>query len=171
MGEESKGPQRDETGRFVSKAAEKSPEDVPSERVQDVGKGARPENETAMERVERIARGDYREGEWVEDISDTVAPSVGPKSVAFHHPHEGPTHDVNLDAMGNDKRRQVVGNSYGPSFARQATLYGVFVALIVGVFIGGKIAIDHFDKAPSHVQTQAPWAAPNAPQKPPKPIE
>jgi len=171
MGEETKGPQRDSSGRFLPQAGKQPPEDTAADTAPRVGTGARPENETAMERVGRIARGDYREGEWVEDISSTVAPSVGPRSVAFHHPHEGPTHDVNVDAMGNDKRRQVVGNSYGPSFARQATLYGIFVVIVIALFIGGRIAISHLDKAPATNPNVAPWSAPNAPQHPPKPLE
>src|SRR5436190_1253773 len=88
----------------------------------------------------------------------------------FTHKGEEPDHDVSLDAMGNDKRRQVVGNSYGPSFARQATLYGIFVAVIVALFIGGKIVVDKLDKPPATNPDKAPWSAPNAPQHPPKPL-
>jgi hypothetical protein len=184
MGEETKGPKRDASGRFISKAKaeeaetreQKSAKDAPEPgedlegggRAIKRGSGAAPKDETPMERVERLARGDLKEGEWVEDISDTVAPSVGPKSVVFHHPFESPDHDVSLDAMGNDKRRQVVGQSYGPSFARQASLYGIFLAIVVVVIIGGKIAIDHFDQAPAHNPDQAPWSAPSANPRPPQ---
>ncbi len=165
--EESKDPKRDASGRFVPRSDEAPPDDS-AENVKGVGKGSRPENETPMERVERLARGDLKEGEWVEDISDTVAPSVGPKSVVFHHPVEESDHDVNVDAMGNDKRRQVVGNSYGPSFARQATLYGIAVAIIVALFIGGKIAVDKLDTPPAHSTDQAPWSAASAKQRTPQ---
>jgi hypothetical protein len=180
MAEETKGPKRDASGRFVSKAKpdkaeprsrKKKAADAAPENGEETegggkalrkGSGAAPENETPMERVERLARGDLKEGEWVEDISDTVAPSVGPKSVMFHHPVEEPDHDISRDAMGNDKRRQVVGQSYGPSFARQATLYGIFLAIAVALVIGGKIAIDHFDRAPASNPDAAPWSAPSA---------
>jgi hypothetical protein len=167
MGEESKGPERDASGRFAPKP-DAPPPDESAEEVKEVGSGERPTDESPMERVERLARGDLKEGEWVEDISDTVAPSVGPKSVVFHHPFEGPDHDVTLDAMGNDKRRQVVGQSYGPSFARQAVAYGIAVAIIVALFIGGKIAVDKLDKPPAHNEDQAPWSASNAAQHPPQ---
>jgi hypothetical protein len=167
MGEESKGPERDSSGQFASKS-DAPPPDESAPEVKEVGSGERPSDESPMERVERLARGDLKEGEWVEDISDTVAPSVGPKSVVFHHPSESPDHDVTTDAMGNDKRRQVVGQSYGPSFMRQAVTYGIAVAIIVALFIGGKIAVDHFDKAPAHNQDQAPWSSANATQHTPQ---
>jgi hypothetical protein len=184
MGEENKGPKRDASGRFISKAkaeeaetseqsaGENSPE--PGESLEGGGRaikrgsGEVPDDETPMERVERLARGDLKEGEWVEDISDTVAPSVGPKSVLFHHPSEDPDHDISVDAMGNDKHRQVVGQSYGPSFARQASLYGIFLVILIVLVIGGKIAIDNLDTAPSHSSDQAPWSAPSAKQSTPK---
>jgi len=173
MAEESKGPTRDESGRFVPKSAPAEDDAVAHEDdpAFTEGTGARPENETAMERVTRLAAGDLKEGEWVEDISDTVAPSVGPKSVAFHHPPNAPRGNIDLDAMGNDKRRQVVGKSYGASIAKQATIYGIFVAIVVGLLIGGKILVDKADQPPDHIATQAVWAQPSAPQHPPKPLD
>jgi len=72
------------------------------------------------------------------------------------------------DAMGQDKRRQVVGQSWGPSKARQLLYYGLAVAVVIAIYIGGKIAIDQLDKAPAHNADQAPWSQPNAPQTPPQ---
>jgi hypothetical protein len=71
-----------------------------------------------------------------------------------------------VDAMGKDKRRQVVGQSYGPTRQRQLAYYGIFVAFIVVLFVVGSYAIGQLDKAPSKIQAQAPWAQPNAPQDP-----
>jgi hypothetical protein len=72
------------------------------------------------------------------------------------------------DAMGQDKRRQVVGQGYGPSKARQLAYYGIAVAFIVLAYIGAKIAIDELDKAPANNPDKAPWAQPDAPQQPAK---
>ena len=72
------------------------------------------------------------------------------------------------DAMGMDKRREVVGHSYGPSKSRQLVYYGLFVAFLVVLYIGGKVAIDQLDKAPAHNAAKAPWSQPNAPQTPPQ---
>jgi len=70
------------------------------------------------------------------------------------------------DAMGADKRRQVVGQGYGPSKARQLAYYGVAIAFIVLAYFGAKIAIDELDKAPANDPDQAPWSREDAPQLP-----
>jgi hypothetical protein len=70
------------------------------------------------------------------------------------------------DAMGQDKRREVVGHSYGPSKARQLIYYGLFVAFLVALYIGGKIAVDELDKAPANNPAKAPWS--KGPQEAPK---
>ena len=75
------------------------------------------------------------------------------------------------DAMGQEKRRQVVGHSYGPSKARQLLYYGVFVVFVILAYIGAKIAIDELDKAPANNPDQAPWSKQNAPQTPPQRFE
>jgi hypothetical protein len=173
MAEESNGPTRDPSGRFVSKEErdEGAPDEYAPMEPGAKGTGAAPKDETPAERVDRLSKGDLREGEWVEDISDTVAPSVGPKSVVVHRPAHDVRDNIDRDAMGNDKRRQVVGKSYGASFAKQATIYGIFVAIVVGLLIGGKILVDKADQPPDHVATQAVWAQPDAKQHPPKPLE
>jgi hypothetical protein len=113
---------------------------------------------------------DESEGTWVEDISDTVAPSVGPHSTVVRRPH--PEHDAqDVDAMGQDKRRQVVGHSYGPSFARQATLYLVFVLVAVAIAVGVKLLVDKYDQPPKHFAAEAPWAQPGVRQIPTKPLQ
>jgi hypothetical protein len=62
-----------------------------------------------------------------------------------------------VDAMGKDKRRQVVGQSYGPSRASQLFYYGLFLAFVVVVYFGAKVAISELDKAPAKDKDQAPW--------------
>jgi hypothetical protein len=76
---------------------------------------------------------------------------------------DGPS---DTDAMGQDKRRQVIGQRYGASRARQFLYYGIFVAFLVAIYIGGQAAVSHFDKAPKHDKAQAPWAKANAPGEP-----
>jgi hypothetical protein len=75
------------------------------------------------------------------------------------------------DAMGQDKRRQVVGHSYGPSKARQLLYYGVFIVFVILAYIGARIAIDELDKAPATNPDKAPWSQPDAPQTPPQRFE
>jgi hypothetical protein len=76
-----------------------------------------------------------------------------------------------VDAMGKDKRRQVIGHAYAPTRARQLTYYGIFVAIIIVLVVGAKIAVDELDKAPESIENTAPWSQENAPQVPPQRFE
>src|SRR3954452_1504436 len=110
----------------------------------------------------------------LEDISGTPAPSIGPGTVFKREPVEErlARHDQSsVDAMGQDKRRQVVGHSYGPSFARQAALYLVFLLVVAVIAVGVKLLIDNYDQPPKHFAAEAPWAQPGVKQIPPRPIQ
>jgi hypothetical protein len=98
----------------------------------------------------------------VEEDSRTPEESAGEAQhdLVTHEHHEPST----VDAMGKDKRRQVVGQSYGASRQRQLAYYGIFVAFVVVLFFVASFAISQLDKPPSHVAAQAPWAKPAAPQ-------
>src|SRR3954468_11505354 len=77
-----------------------------------------------------------------------TAPSLGPNTVIEREPVEerlARHEQSDVDAMGHDKRRSVVGNSYGPSKARQLVLYGIFLVVVVALVIGGKLLIDAAD--------------------------
>ena len=76
-----------------------------------------------------------------------------------------------LDAMGLDKRRAVVGGRYSPSIARQATMYGIFLAVVAALVIGFIVLANQIDQPPDKYEDQAPWSQPNAPQTPPAPLE
>lgn len=77
----------------------------------------------------------------------------------------------NLDAMGRDKRRHVVGQSYGPSLARQATIYGIFLGVVAALALGFYLLAKELDQPPKTNQDKAPWSAPKAPLVPPQPLE
>jgi hypothetical protein len=63
-----------------------------------------------------------------------------------------------VDAMGQDKRRQVVGHSYGPS-RRSQMMFFVAVAAVVVVIVGGWLAlVAAFDNPPTNFSDQAPWS-------------
>jgi hypothetical protein len=67
-----------------------------------------------------------------------------------------------VDAMGQDKRREVVGHSYGPSF-RSQIMFFVAVGAVVVVIVGGWLAlVSVFDKPPTHFKDSAPWSKPPA---------
>jgi hypothetical protein len=63
-----------------------------------------------------------------------------------------------VDAMGQDKRREVVGQSYGPS-ARRQIMFFVAVAAVLVVVVGGWLTlVSVFDKPPTHFKDAAPWS-------------
>ncbi len=76
-----------------------------------------------------------------------------------------------LDAMGRDKRRQVVGHVDGPTRARIAIRFAIFVAIVIVLLVGAKIAVDRLDQPPDSYEATAPWADPDAEQRPPRPIQ
>jgi hypothetical protein len=71
-----------------------------------------------------------------------------------------------VDAMGQDKHRQVIGQRVGASRAKQLAYYGTFIAFVIVAYLGLKVAVSHFDKAPAHDTNQAPWSKPGAPDEP-----
>ncbi len=111
-----------------------------------------------------------------EEEVQFAAPSIGP------HTHlekfsESPEERLakheqsDVDAMGLDKRRGVTGQRYGASFAKQATVYGVFLLVMVALVVGGKLAADELDQGPDVNPDEAPWSQPDAEQRPPTDID
>jgi hypothetical protein len=99
-----------------------------------------------------------------------TAPSLGADMV-IEHVRLAKDQQSELDAMGKDKRREVVGHTYGPTVARQVTLYGVFLAIAAALVFGGKMLTDKLDEPPASNPDRAPWSQPDAKQIPPKPIQ
>ena len=81
------------------------------------------------------------------------------------HESEDESKFSETDAMGQDKRRTIIGQGYGPSRGRQLLYYGIFVAFLVAAVIGFKIAVDELDKAPAKDKDAAPWTGTQVPAK------
>jgi hypothetical protein len=63
-----------------------------------------------------------------------------------------------VDAIGQDKRRRVVGHSYGPS-RRSQVMFFVAVAAVLVVVVGGWLAlVAALDNPPEHFSDRAPWS-------------
>src|SRR3954464_10914806 len=77
----------------------------------------------------------------------------------FEASEEAKQHEPStVDARGQDKRRQVVGHSYGPS-ARSQIMFFVAVGVVVVVVVGGWLGlVSLFDNPPTHFEDQAPWS-------------
>jgi hypothetical protein len=103
------------------------------------------------------------------------APSLGPKTTIEREPVEErlARHEQSeVDAMGLDKRRPVIGQSYGPSKARQFAVYLGFLAVVAALVVGGIILVGNLDKpVGKDVPNSAPWAKHGVKQIKPKPIQ
>ncbi len=109
-----------------------------------------------------------------QDISDTTAPSIGPDTVIEKEDPEerlARHEQSDVDAMGLDKRREVIGGRYSPSKGRQAAMYGIFIAVVAALAIGFVLAVNAFDQPPETYEDLAPWAQEEAPQVEPPPID
>ena len=94
------------------------------------------------------------------DISDITAPSIGPNTTIDKRPPEerlAGHEQSDQDAMGLDKRRQVIGGRYSASLTRQIVTYVIVLGVIVGAAFGLKVLADDLDKPPAKVEDQAPW--------------
>ena len=133
------------------------------------------EAEPSGDRTEDAESSADRGDDGEKPASEISAPSLGPHTELGEkvppeerlEKHEQST----VDAMGLDKRRHVSGQQYGASFAKQATIYGVFLAVVVALVIGGKLAADELDQGPEVDEDKAPWSQPEAVQRPPTPID
>jgi hypothetical protein len=113
-------------------------------------------------------------GSGERDEQKISAPSLGPNTVIEREPVEErlARHDQSdEDAMGLDKRRPVVGQSYGPSKARQFAMYGAFLAVLAALLIGGIILVGKLDTSVQKVPHSAPWSKPGVKQHQPAPIQ
>ena len=63
-----------------------------------------------------------------------------------------------VDAMGQDKRRQVVGHSYGPTRRSQIMFFVAVAAVAVAIVGGWLLLVGLFDKPPTHFKDTAPWS-------------
>lgn len=106
--------------------------------------------------------------------SMTAAPSIGPNTVIERKPpEERLDHDKisDTDAMGKDKRREVVGETYGPTRTRVVGTFVAFIAVVAALTVGFYFLAQELDAPPSENPDVAPWSQADAPQTPPKPIQ
>jgi hypothetical protein len=77
------------------------------------------------------------------------------------------THEASpVDAMGKDKRREVIGHAYGPSRRSQIAVLGGSLAVVALLVFGLGAWARHSDETPASNPDLAPWSQPDAPQTP-----
>lgn len=96
------------------------------------------------------------------DEQEVTAPSVGPNTEFNREPPEerlARHEQTTEDAMGHDKRREVIGGQYGASKRRQLTLYGAALGVLALLVVGAIFAVNEFDKPrDSRNADAAPWS-------------
>lgn len=124
------------------------------------------------------AAGDETSSSSDEVTGDAAAgPSLGPHTDlgAFQEGREESlekaAHASDTDAMGLDKRREIVGGTYGMTRAKLAVLYTTVVVVIVAAGIGLYLLAKDLDQPPEKVSSEAPWSEENAPQSSPNRIQ
>lgn len=75
------------------------------------------------------------------------------------------------DAMGNDKRRQVIGGQYGASVRKRLLVYGVAIAVIIGLLILSLTVVSNVDNKEIALKDTAPWTEADAVGEPPRDID
>jgi len=108
------------------------------------------------------------------ETSEPAAPSIGSKTKIDHVPpaeREVGKDASDTDAMGRDKRREVIGESYGPSRSRVILSFVAFFAIVGIVFVGLMLLVGQVDKAPDSNPALAPWSAADVEQQPPQDLD
>ena len=62
-----------------------------------------------------------------------------------------------VDAMGNDKRRAVIGGQYGASVRKRLIFYGAAVGLIIALVIVSLTVVSNVDNKDIALKQTAPW--------------
>jgi hypothetical protein len=99
-----------------------------------------------------------------------TAPSAADikKLEKFEPSEEAKQHEPSgVDAMGQDKRRSVVGNTYGPTRRRQAVFFAIAAGVAVLLVVGAIAAINAFDQPEKNYPDEAPWAQAEGADNPP----
>lgn len=76
-----------------------------------------------------------------------------------------------LDLMGQDKRRTVVGGQYGATVRKQLTVYGIFIALVVGVGYAAITVVGNIDGAEIPLEDTGPWTLGAGAEDPPRDVD
>jgi hypothetical protein len=83
----------------------------------------------------------------------------------------GEERDADLDAMGNDKRRPVIGQQYGATVRKRLLVYGAVVGVIVLAVIVFLTVVSNYDNRDIELKDTAPWSKADTAQEPPRDVD
>src|SRR5215204_5864376 len=79
--------------------------------------------------------------------------------------------DGDLDAMGNDKRRKVIGEQYGATVRKRLLVYGAAIGVIVVGVIVFLTVVSGYDNPDMPLKDTAPWMKADGSQLPPRDVD
>jgi hypothetical protein len=79
--------------------------------------------------------------------------------------------DTSRDAMGNDKRRQVIGQQYGATVRKRLLVYGAVVGVIIVGAIVFLTVVSNYDNRDRKLVDTAPWTNADASQDAPRDVD
>lgn len=83
----------------------------------------------------------------------------------------GEERDPDLDAMGQDKRRDVVGKQYGATVRKRLLVYGAFVGAVLVAIIVFFTVVSSYDNRDMELEDTAPWTQAGAAQTAPRDVD
>ena len=76
-----------------------------------------------------------------------------------------------VDAMGSDKRRAVIGGQYGASVRKRLIVYGLAVAVAVGLVIVSLTVVSNVDNKDIALKDTGPWTEAEGPLEQPRDLD
>ena len=156
------------------RSARSSGEPTPAPPADEPSDEGDTQDSNAVEESEASPTGRDRTDSHVLHKGEFTAPSVGPHTVIEKRPPEERLDFDKIsdkDAMGKDKRRQVVGGRYGPTRQRVFVTFAAFFAVMGALITGLYFLAKELDEPPAENPDVAPWSAPDAEQAPPRPLQ
>ena len=83
----------------------------------------------------------------------------------------GEEQDADLDAMGNQKRRSVIGRQYGASVRKRLIVYGAFIGVFIVVVIVFLTVVSGYDNRDIKLEDTAPWTEADSSQSVPRDVD
>jgi hypothetical protein len=115
-----------------------------------------------------------KSGSHILHEGEFTAPSVGPHTVIERPPPEERLDFDRIsdtDAMGKEKKRKVVGGTYGPTRTRVFATFATFFAVVAAIAVGFYFLAKELDQPPKEQADEAPWSAEGADQKRPRQLQ
>lgn len=76
-----------------------------------------------------------------------------------------------VDAMGNDKRRVVIGGQYGATVRKRLVVYGAVVGFVAVLAIVFLTVVTNYDQRDVPLEETAPWAVVGPDAEPPRDVD